>query len=92
MDESEPTFSLPEPVSAVNTTKAQAATSKGAPNPGGKTSLEIPSGSDRSKVFHSSDGPVQKILDGTKEPVQISHFQVLFINQDLTGHWSRVSG
>ena len=69
MDESEPTFSLPEPVSAINTNKVQAAPIKGDPNSGGKTSLEIPACLDRSKVFHSSDGPVQKILDGTKEPV-----------------------
>ena len=87
MDESEPRFSLPEPVSAVNITMAQAAPSKGAPNTGGNTSLEIPVGLDRSKVFHSNDGPVKKILDGTKEPVK-TFVYLHFINQALTGHWS----
>ena len=63
-DNSEPVFSLPEPVSAVN--QGQAGGSQG-----GHTSAQETGGGglDKTKVFHSSDGPVQKSLDSIKEAV-----------------------
>ena len=64
-----PSFSLPEPVSAVDITKSPATHNKGGQSAGSGPSSEVPPGLDRSKVFHSSDGPVQKILDSTKEAV-----------------------
>jgi len=63
-DNSEPVFTLPEPVSAVN--QGQAGGSQG-----GHTSAQETGGGglDKTKVFHSSDGPVQKSLDSIKEAV-----------------------
>ena len=68
-EESEPSFSLPEPVSAVSTSKPLSTSSRAGP----KTAVEVvpDPGVDKSKVFHSSDGPVQKVLEGTKDAVWI---------------------
>jgi len=63
--EPEPNFSLPEPVSAVSTSKPLATSSKS----GQKSAVEVVSDVDKSKVFQSSDGPLQKVLEGTKDPV-----------------------
>jgi len=66
-EESEPSFSLPEPVSAVSTSKPLSTSSRADP----KTAVEVVPDPevDKSKVFHSSDGPVQKVLEGTKDAV-----------------------
>eukprot|EP00092_Neocalanus_flemingeri_P001633 GFUD01001743.1.p1 GENE.GFUD01001743.1~~GFUD01001743.1.p1 ORF type:complete len:1274 (+),score=352.69 GFUD01001743.1:59-3880(+) len=72
IDDSEPTFSLPEPVSAVSSNTGQAGSSntgQAGNSAAGKSKLETSGVLDKSKVFHSSDGPVQKLLDGIKEAV-----------------------
>ena len=79
--EPEPNFSLPEPVSAVSTSKPLATSSKS----GQKSAVEVVSDVDKSKVFQSSDGPLQKVLEGTKDPVKIltklMNISIVWINR-----------
>ena len=72
VDDSEPAFSLPEPVSAVSCNTSQASSSQGGHTTASKPSIETSGGLDKNKVFHCSDGPVQKILDGIKEAVTVN--------------------